>query len=290
MAALTNIDRVRQQIPGLCPADYPYINNLINAASSVIETKCNRTFAQASYDELHGPIGPTQSIWVNNPPIVDLTALRSQPMPAIYVTCADPNTQTQFATVDVTPTAVVLKKMLNNVLVTNASLSFVAYPTFTDLGVAINALGNNWSALVTQQFALWQTAELCTNQTGRSARSVSLPLSVFWWYLWEQRTNKDIGEIHIPGMPARGYQNYRVQYTGGYATIPEEIQQAVCELVQLMWSYKGINPLMQSESLDKYSYTRMVPNWWDLLSLVSKLAVQQYTVHRFVISGVPSKG
>jgi hypothetical protein len=287
---LTTLERVLLQIPTATTDDYPLLTTLILVASGVIEAKCNRTFAQATYDELHGPIGPTCSIWVNNPPVSDVIAVRNTLFPAIYVTCADPTSQVQFATVDVTPTAVVLKKMFDNVLVTNQTFSFASYPTFAELGSAIDGLGNSWSTTVPNQFIKWQTSDLTTNQSGRSARNVSLPLCVYWWYLWDHKVNKDIGEIYAPGGPVPGYQNYRVAYIGGYATVPEEIQQACCELVQLMFNFRGLNPLMQSETLDRYSYTRMVPNWWDLLSLGSKLAIQQYTIHRFSVSGVPAQG
>jgi hypothetical protein len=81
-----------------------------------------------------------------------------------------------------------------------------------------------------------------------------------------------------------------VTYTGGFSDVPESIQQACAELVQATYLSKNRNPLLQSETLDKYSYVNAVPvNWWNMLSPASQLALQQYKVHRFTVSGVPAK-
>lgn len=287
---LITLDRALLQLPNAPDSDYPIIAAGISAASSVIETYCNRVFAQATYDELHTVVGPTCSLWVNNPPILDVVAVRNSELPAIYIQCNDPSNIVQLATVDVTSSAVVLKKIQNNVVVTNATFSFVSYPTFTDLHTAVNALGNGWVSTLPQQFSQWQTADLTTNQTGRSARNISCPLTVYWYYLYGYKVNKPLGEIYIPGGPYFGHQVYRITYSGGYVEIPEEIQQATAELVQLIYFQRNINPMMMSETLDKYSYTRMLPvKWFDQLSVTSQLALQQNKVHRYTVEGTPAK-
>jgi hypothetical protein len=289
MAQLITLETALLQIPNAPVSAHPLISNLIVAASNVIEAKCNRTFAFGTYDELHGPIGPTQSLWVNNPPITEVTAVRNSLLPAIYIQNNDPSNQCQFATVSVSSTAVTLRKMFNNVLVTNQTFAYTDFPTFASLATGVNALGNGWVATLPQQFALWQTADLTTNQTGLSARNISLPLCVYWWYLWNFKLNKDIGEVFDFGGPVPGYQNYRVTYTGGYETIPQEIQQATAELVQLMYYGSQMDFNMLSETQDKYTYTRAAENSFNLLSLGSKYAVAQYVVHRFTRNGVPAQ-
>ncbi|AWM39786.1 hypothetical protein GobsT_18520 [Gemmata obscuriglobus] len=287
MADLISIDRALAQIPTATDDDTTVIAALITAASQVVETKLNRTFAQASYDELHSVVGPTASIWANNPPISDLTGVRNNELPAFYVQLNDPANLVQRATVDITPTAVVLKKTLNNVS-TTSTFTFAAYPTFEMLYAAVNALGSGWTATgMNSQFLQWQTAEMCTNHGTRSARNVSCPLLVFWWDEVYYQVNKTTGEIILPAV--RGVQNYRIQYTGGFSTVPEAVQQAVAELVQLTFASRLQNPLMQSETLDKYSYTKAAQNNWDLLSLTSKSALSMYKIPRLTTQGVPSK-
>ncbi len=120
---------------------------------------------------------------------------------------------------------------------------------------------------------------------------MSLPLTVFWWYATGFRVNKTQGEVFVPGNALAGYQTYRIQYTGGFAEgLPEPIQQACVELVQLTYLQRNINPLLQSETLDRYSYTRAVPiNWWELLSPTARMALQQYRIYRLGVEGVNSK-
>lgn len=289
MSDLITLERALLQLPNAPTSANTLIADCISACSDVINTYCFRNFAQATYDEIHSVTGPTTSIWVNNPPIIDVVGVRNSELPALYVQCADPLTQTQLATVDVTSTAVVVKKIFNNVVVTNATFDFVTYPTFTELAAGINALGNNWSAVLPQQFAKWATSDLTTNQSGRSARNISLPLTVFWYGLVGFKVNKVTGEIILP-YPYPGYQNYRITYVGGFATVPDAIQQACAELVQLTYLTLFANPLMQSETIDRYSYTKAVSQQtFGQLSETSRRALNFYRVPRFTIEGVPAQ-
>lgn len=278
MADLLSLDRALAQLPNVGESDYPVVAALVSACSGVIETHCNRTFAQATYDELYHGTG-TPYLFVDNPPIRQVVAVRTSPLPAIFIQYADPQNQTQVANVGVTSTAVVLTKLYNGTTTTN-TFTFTAYPTFTALAAGINAV-SGWSATVPSQFALWATNDLAVQAPGTfSARNMSVPLTVYWYGLSQFRYNAELGELYTPGGWVPGYQNYRVTYTGGYADIPEEVQQACAELVQLTYASRNANPLMQSETLDKYSYTRAATNSFDLLSATSKMALAQYKVHR----------
>lgn len=59
----------------------------------------------------------------------------------------------------------------------------------------------------------------------------------------------------VPNWPA-GAQNIEVVYTGGYATIPLDIQMAVARVTDTMSREAGTSPAMSSESIGGYSYTR----------------------------------
>lgn len=286
---LISPDRALLQLPNVGDDQYPSVAAGISACSEVIENWCNRSFAEAVYDELHTIIGPTSSIWVNNPPISSIDSVRSSELPAFFIQFNDTANIYQRATVGITPTAVVLKTTINNTTTTTSFL-IASYPTMTALFNAVNVLGGGWVATgMNSQLAQWQTADLTTNYGTRSARNLSCPMSVFWYYLGNYKSNFELGEVHVPGVYP-GYQIFRVTYTGGFADVPESIQQACAELVQATYLSRKRNPLMQSETLDKYSYTTMVPvNWYNLLSPASQLALQQYKVHRFTVSGVPAK-
>lgn len=271
MANLIDLDRALSQIPNAPPADYGVIGEIVSACSAVVENYCRRTFAQATYDELLHGTGTTY-LDVSNPPITKVISVRTGQLPAIQIQCNDPTNQTQLATVDVTSSAVVLTRTYNAVT-TTTTFSFASYPTFATLGTAVNALGSGWTATVNTQFALWMTSDMTESQGSFSARNMTVPLMVYWWSLPFFKVDQEQGEIYSGSGFVQGYQAYRVTYIGGYDPIPDDIQQAVAELTQLVYVARKQNPSMQSETLGAYSYTRAATTSLDLLSPAAKMAL-----------------
>lgn len=52
-----------------------------------------------------------------------------------------------------------------------------------------------------------------------------------------------------------GYQNIKVVYTGGYSTIPKDIEYAVYRLIDVAFASRGSAGNIQSESIGAYSRT-----------------------------------
>ena len=273
--ALITLDRALQQIPQAKECDYPVITALISACSDVVETYCQRTFTQQTWDELHSFDRATPFLFVNNPPIQSINWIRTGRVPACYVQYQDSTNQTQQATVEVTSSAVVLKTIYNNVVTTN-TLTFASYPTFADLQTAINGV-SGWVCTLNGQYAKWQTSDMVPQGTF-GARNMTASLTVYWYYLnsFKYETS-ELGQITSIGGFLPGTQTYRVSYVGGYSTIPEDLQQAVAELVQQTFALVRLtNPLMQSETIDKYSYTRTATTTLDQLSFTAKQTLRNY--------------
>jgi len=53
-----------------------------------------------------------------------------------------------------------------------------------------------------------------------------------------------------------GFQNLKAIYNAGYASIPEDVQEAVCELAAWLYSQNKQDPAMAAERLGDYSYQR----------------------------------
>jgi hypothetical protein len=53
-----------------------------------------------------------------------------------------------------------------------------------------------------------------------------------------------------------GTRNIRIVYTGGYATIPKDLQIACAMVVDTLNSRRGADTLKKSETIGQYSYTR----------------------------------
>jgi len=63
------------------------------------------------------------------------------------------------------------------------------------------------------------------------------------------------GQIYYSGGFTRGVRNYRVNYTAGFATIPNDLQQACITLVAFLKNQTKATG-MKSETLGRYSYTK----------------------------------
>jgi len=59
----------------------------------------------------------------------------------------------------------------------------------------------------------------------------------------------------------QGYQNIRVVYVGGYATIPDDLKLLVWKIVDVWFKGSGQDHSMQSESIGDYSYTKGSEPW-----------------------------
>lgn len=277
MAQLIDLDTAKRQIPNPSECDDNLISFLIEAASDTVETYCRRKFTKANYDELHTVMGRTCSIFVENPPISNVSSVRAGQLPALQVQYNDSGNQTQEANITVNATGVYLRVIYNNVT-TPHDFTFASYPTFEVLADAINALGSNWVATKNYQFNKWQVADSVI-QGSWNARNYSVQLNVYWNGQPYFRQNDELGELYNGSGWVKGYQAYRIQYTGGFDPIPAAIQSAVAELVKVAYLYIQINPNLISETLDKYSYTRNTTLMGiDQLSLMSKLALNQYKI------------
>lgn len=275
---LISVERARALLPNAPSCDDPVIASMISAASGVIEGYCRRSFTYQTYDELQTITGWTQYLFVNNPPITSVTAVRSGQLPALYIQFKDPQNQTQTASVQVDSSQVLLTSTFNNTTTTHP-FTFASYPTFGALGTAVNALNTSWQATIAPQFQYWQTSDLI-HQGSWGARNITVPLPVYWYQMPFFRINSELGELYTVGGWIPGYQAYRVTYTGGYSVIPDDLQYACAALVQLMYATRNANPLMNSETLAQYSYTKSAEQNLDNLGEGAKLALQKYRLIR----------
>ena len=268
---LISLEQAQAQL-NLSDCDSNTVQFLITAASSIIEKYCNRKFAQTEYDELYTVSGPTNYVFVNNPPIVKIESIRTNKTSAIQIMYKDSSNQTQQADVEVNSTGIILKKIYNNVY-TEIDCPYLSYPTFATLSTFINSQPD-WSTVLNPQFALWQTSDLCIYGT-YNARNVTVLLPIYWTGLSNYSPDNEKGSIYASYFP-RAYQSLRIKYIGGYANIPEEIQLACGTLVQATYLSFGQNPTLQSETILNYSYTRATEQTFAALGIAFKQTLNNY--------------
>lgn len=271
---LITLDRAKAQIRTANPADDTLINQLITAASGWCEMYCRRKFKQGTYTELLQ--GGGQFLYVNNPPI-QTARIRHTPYEAIFVRYQDgAGAQTQDASVTVSDDRLTLNTTYAGTTV-NLDLMYSTYPLIIDLKNAINGvLGFN--ATGPSNLELWQSTELAFHTGTYFCRNWVANLYVYWL---------GVSDFKIGNEPTRDelfswngfldvYQAYMVEYTGGFDPIPQDLQSAVAEVVQLMYAVRKSNPLMNSESIDRYSYTKQPEFNFQNLSMPSQHILNSY--------------
>lgn len=266
-------------------ADLDLIDQLINRASDLIETVCDRKFASRDFIEWHD-INPTDAVKTDNFPVTAVKRLAYGTDNALSVQAT---TATDIeAIVEVQDAAVVLRRFDSSGTEASTSLDFDTYPTTSDLVTQINAT-SGWSATLNKNVR----SKVMHRRPGTDAKETVAYLTYPDHYDIVGRLAEDEGiiyvsaydsgpwypsEISYPGSIAncRGRPNVpqriMVEYTGGYATIPDDVEQLCIEAVKKAYDSRGHDSSMQSESVGDYSYTLMsgVQQALDLESTLSR--------------------
>ena len=249
--ALITLARAKQAF-SVAPTDQDaLLNKLIGAATAAIRQHCNRDFTSATFDELYdGPGGFT--LLLNQFPIIDVVRIAACPDAVLSVQNSDDGTNSR-ASVRVTSTGVTLTRVAAGVE-SSSSVTFAAAATLTLLAAAINALGNNWSADVSTEYAGWPSADLLPMGPKRCLGAWA-GLDAMTDELTQDGQDLTMGLIACSEGFASGRQNIRVKYTAGYATVPEDVQQACANAVADAFHRLERDGNLNSERLGDYSFS-----------------------------------
>jgi hypothetical protein len=301
MADLIDLDFARQHIPTSADADEPTISTLITSASRAVQKYCRRDFVAQAYDELYNGNGDRRLI-LRQYPLVSVQSVRYRPVTVLKIQNNLANTP--IARVSVSNVGLTLVRVTSGVTSTDTSVAFASNATVVALQNAVNALGNGWSA-AGQGYDQWPGADIyCPNGIVGSAgplpssqgaltaagQFAELKLHTYELagYQLQQRQGwllraipyTDPELLHPEDLiwPV-GINNFRVQYTAGYATVPEDVQEATAQLIASWFVQRGRDLTLQSESTHgSYSYSAAV-NQGQMPDRVRAL-VRPYRYHR----------
>ena len=250
-----------------------YLASLITAASSAVRGMCRREFTLTSFSEYHsGGTYIREPLRLRQYPVAEITRVAANPLPALLVQNTDSITN-QRATVETTTTALRLVRIPSAVL-TTTDLLFATYPTIATLAAAANALGGGWSAIIRNDFANWPSADFKPLQGAVSALFGGRDLEIYSdaiqpfiggpysageaeWVGFEcaagWRLDEETGELF--GRFPRGQLNIRIDYSAGYATIPQDVQEACVQLVQDLYQAGLVNNTLKKATLGSSSVT-----------------------------------
>jgi hypothetical protein len=283
------VSRVQEILPAALAncANNSALTDIVNATCDFVDRYCNVQsggFSVQTYDELYNGTG-TKQLFLKQIPILNINRISYTQVPALWIRNNDSDmgaralvqinatlSGSQFTSTGITLT------YIKSATTTTNTLTWTSYPTVTALVNAINALGNNWQAGVQGGFGTWSTSDLRGTQGSFGCRITTSYLWIHWQDLPAYRVNEITGEIYSDFGFNRGVYNWRVGYQAGYATLPNDLAQAIAELAAAAYLMQTVNPNLQSQTLDKWSYTVAVNKGFDSLSLISQGTLRRYRV------------
>jgi hypothetical protein len=298
---LTDLDTARQHLPNSVDSDEPAIAAMITAASRAIRRYCRRGFASDTYDELYNGNGDKRLI-LRQFPIISVQSVRYRPVTVLKIQNNFANTP--IARVAVTNAGIVLTRTTSGVATTDATLTFASNVTVLALENAVNALGNGWSA-AGAGYDAWPAADMyCPN--GISSANGALPysqgaltaagqfaeLKLHTYELagYQLSANKGWLLRAIPYTDPEllhpedliwpvGINNFRVQYTAGFVTVPEDVQEA-CAILTATWFLQRGRDLSLSMEHTSGSYSYQIENTGAELPSRVKALLRPYRNYR----------
>jgi hypothetical protein len=286
-------------LPNSTSSDTSTINTLITAASRAIEKYCRRDFVQTTYDELYNGTGDRRLV-LRQYPLLSVQSVRYRPVTGLKIINNLANTPQ--ARVTVTSTGLSLVTVTSGVATTQ-TVTFAGNASLANLQAAVNALGTGWSAQ-SEGYDAWPSADLyCPNGIAGSAgpqastqgaltaagQFAELKLHTYelagyqldprrgWLLRAIPYTDPELLHPEDLIWPV-GINNFRVQYTAGYATVPEDVQEACAELVASWFQQRGRDLSLESE--DTASTYRYRAIDFDQLPKRIEALLKPYRQHR----------
>ena len=246
-----------------------YLSSLLTTASDLIRRTTHRDFTQTTYTEYHsGGIYIREPLRLRQFPVLQISRVAMSPRPALLIQNTSPLTN-QRATAETTPTSLRLTRIASAVT-TTTDLAFTTYPTLASLATAINSTGAGWTATVLNSLNNYPSTDLRPLQGATTALQLGCTLELytedcpafphfppgdcdystspsFGW-----RLDDETGELHAH-FP-RGRLNIRIDYTAGFPTIPQSIQEAAVQLVLDLYNAGLVNNTLKKATLGTGSF------------------------------------
>ena len=264
--------RAKQDIQAITDSSQDaLIATLITACSDAIEKYCRRDFNAKSYDELYNGTGDHRLL-LRQYPIQLVKSVRYRPVTVLKVTNTNPaNVQARVA---VTSIGLTLTRVDAGVTDTDTSVTFAGNATLAAAAASINALGKSWFAQVVgdaTNYGSWPFADLyvppsfgdgassqgalqCVAGSFAELKMHTYELAGYQfdprgWLLraipYSDPELLDPDELTFPA----GVNNFRVQYTAGYTTVPESVQEACAQWVAELWYQTKRDPAVLTTSV-----------------------------------------
>ena len=232
--------------------DDQLLDMLISQASEMVAKELgmacvvSRTYKE--YYDGHGGL----NLWLNNYPVsgVDFVSVGRGDALTISYTSGD----AAYATAEVTPTQLKLRKRVSGVLAASA-FTLADYATLSALETAMEAV-SGWTVVVNTDYTAYAPISLVP-VPAKNARNSTVTLEV----PDEGETDCELassewGRLYNPYGWTNGHKNIYVEYAAGWprADLPQPIRSACLELVKMMYDIRSKDGAVAAEKIGEYSY------------------------------------
>lgn len=263
------------------------IPTLVTAASAAVRKFCARDFTQATYVE-QVPVELNGTIRLREFPVNGISRIQCYPSVALTVTntAAASAWVSQAFTGSIGDTLTITGMTLNwqdGGGTYSRTITYTSDMTIAGLASTIGAVGSGWVAVADPVLGQWPVTEIFDGTSSKGAGPNDTPdgaaeFNVYAENVTDARPHPDDGEktgvwwIGRQVGPDQGPQwgpdwaawditnqpstaRVKVTYNGGYATVPYEVQLAVCELVKFQLDRLKTELLLQGEGAADYNYS-----------------------------------
>ncbi len=264
--ALTTLESVKRFMHKTDSADDDFLTELINQISDKIERMAGRRFASQTYHEWHDGTG--QPIKVRNWPIITCQRVAfgdANAFSLAYTGSAIRATVDLFRDDDGATGGVRLHSTAANGTVTTTTETFADNASASALVTALNGV-SDWTVTLLEDTPSLDLNTDCGGNAKDTTVNVTFPDT-------DNATARiDSKRGLITGVTTGDWpQSVLVHYTGGYATIPNDVNLLANEMVNAAFTVGRHDPNVTSESLGDYSYSlastlEMTERWAGLLA------------------------
>lgn len=260
--ALTSLANLKAWLGITALTDDAVLEQAIDRATSRIESYLERFIRERSYAEWRsGANVSTIRLW--NWPVTQITNVFSGAYASLVITREDATDIRASVAVnqEVSSPNVTLTRTTAAGVTTVTTLALSAYPTTALLGAAIDAtagfncsVGKNMRSIQLRPRAGADTVLMTVTLYGADIPSEytydfftgKLAIDRSWFAYWPL----DKGVMPSP------MKSVLIEYTAGYSTVPEDVEQACIEVASMLYRDRRRDGNLNSESLGDYSYSR----------------------------------
>jgi hypothetical protein len=262
--ALTSLANLKAWIGETTSTYDSVLESAIDRATAIVEGYCDRKLKSRTFREFVQPNGE-RTVRLENFPVSSIMTVAYGSAISFSVE-SDTSSTDVLATVENNGDQLKLRKVASDGTDSTATLAFSSYNTTSALVTQINSSVSGWSATLTKNaysYSLYRFG-------GRGVIDAPCNFEYPRDNVSEYRVDFEMGLVHIiadrfPGIRSddasanrfpSGFQPVFVEYTAGYGTVPDDLEQIAIEIAADIYNDRTNERNVTSESLGDYTYTR----------------------------------